>query len=326
MLQLIQYNTTEVEVDNFTSVESFLKSAKILQNYIHWIDLGDPNPSSVNEISQHFEIHQLVGQDILETQHLPKIEIDEQYLFIILKIIFWDDVKKATYKEQISIYLKDNLLITFQEKPFVDAFTNIKGRILSKKSNINKGKVDVLLLRMLSFIISDYNKVIIAIQNEIDLLEQQVLKNHNIDITKKILKLKSEILILKRYLFPTKEIIYDLKSVHDNWISKSSQIYLRDVEDHLLDALTNLDTLRESIKDVMDLKSTLTNQQMNNIMKALTIISVIFMPLTFITGFYGMNIDTLPAVHWQWILAVLIASMLLITGSMVFYMKVKKWL
>ncbi len=327
MLQLITYNNNIYKQEiilNTANLEAAIIPLDI--EYVHWINIEMAQQKDWEEITSLFPIHHLILQDIKNIQHIPKTEMIDDSIFMVIKMLHWNKTYKKLVAEHVSILLFDNYIITFQEGIQDDVLADLRHRLKNNIGLARKNNASYLFIRIVTTIIYEYHKIVEELRSQIESLEQSVLSNPNKNISKEIIKLKKDLIILRRFMSPLKEAIAELKKEKSELLTENLTIYIQDAYDHILDVVTNVTHFQDKIKDVMDLQANLISQQMNAIMKTLTVISVIFMPLTFIAGVYGMNFEYMPELHSKMGYPVALCSMLLIAVIMVAFMKWKKWL
>lgn len=289
---------------------------------ITWVDVdGIHDPKVVEEIGQTFDIHMLVLEDIMNSFGRPKVEFFDDYMFIIIKMLEYDEKTGELEMEQFSLIVGDNYLITFQERPG-DNFNPIRERIRTAKGKVRGKDARYLAYLLLDVIVDNYIKASQDYSERIDQLENQVMARTNETTLRRILSLRKELLDFKRTIDPLKEAINSIQKELDQDIAK----YYRDLYDHLVSESENLAVYREMLSNLLDLHHSSLSYKMNNVMKVLTIITTIFVPLTFIVGVYGMNFDNMPELHWRYGYFDILAVMLALTLGMLYFFKKKRWL
>ncbi|CAF3783442.1 unnamed protein product [Rotaria sp. Silwood1] len=291
-----------------------------------WIDVtGIHDHDLIVRLGQRFNIHPLVVADIETTEQRTKLDVFEDTLFLVGKMIYPDGIQQITQIEQISFYLRENILITFQEKP-KDIFEPIKNRIRQNKGRIRRCKIDYLFYSLVDRIVEQYMDVLDIIGTKVEAIDHQLMQTLSRDTLETIYDLKREMLYFRRSISPLKEIINKLQKEEETQIiQESTNIYLKDLYDHVVQVNDTIDTYREMLASFIDFYMMLNSNAMNEVVKTLTIISTIFIPLTFIVGVYGMNFDNMPEIRWKYGYFVVLACMVTLTLIMLSCFKRKKW-
>ncbi|MCX6146317.1 MAG: magnesium/cobalt transporter CorA [Candidatus Kapabacteria bacterium] len=318
-----------IEYDEFTFTDIIIKKFDtILQDNkskVVWIDvLGLFRTDIIEEIGAKLGIHPLILEDVVNTSYQPKITFYENMIFLVLKFLSYDESVKEIKSEHISFVLSKNFLVTFQEIED-DTFHYVYERIVRENSRIRKRTVDYLFYALINLVIENYAKVLYQIGSEIEELESKVLTTNDKENLKHILKLKNDIVFLRKTLRPLREILFQLGDVESDFFQEANKIYLRDLRDHGNQVLILLDELNESVTVIYEVYMSVINNKMNEVMKILTIVATIFIPLTFIVGLYGMNFKYMPELELHWAYPAVLIIMASIGLSMVLYFKRKNW-
>lgn len=261
----------------------------------------------------------------MDTDQRPKIKDFGDYIFIILKMHYYDKESNEIKIEQVSLIFGKNYVISFQEREG-DVFDSIRERIRNNIGRIRKARADYLIYALMDAIIDNYFTILEKLGEETEDLEAKVIKNPvpaNLQI---IYRLKSELIFLRKSVWPLREVISILEKGESALIDKSTNIYLRDIYGHTIQVMDTVETLRDVISGTLEVYLSSVSNRMNEIMKVLTIIATIFIPLTFIVGIYGMNFQYMPELKWVWSYPVVLLGMLIIGIIMVFYFRRKKWM
>ncbi len=327
ILELIQYNEKEFSKHEDLPITELI--ANIKSNQVNWINLdGLDEKSIIQKIGDHFNLHSLLIEDII-SDHQPKIEEYDDYLFFTLKMLYRIELDQIDY-EQISFVLGKDFLLSFQEKEG-DLFGSLRDRIKLDQGRIRKKKADYLLYRLIDIIVDNYYNVLDAIGQQIEGIEEEIYKNSSEQQFKKIQKLKKELIFLRKALYPLRDAMSKLIKDESGFIDPANQRYYADVYDHVVHLIDSLDTYKDLTSGLMDIYINTLNSRMNEVMKVLTIISTIFIPLTFVVGVYGMNFNTeispwnMPELNSAYGYPVVMGVMLLIVVGMIRYFKFKKW-
>ena len=321
ILELIQYDEKEYSMDTDLTIDQLI--AKIKSRQVNWINLdGLSDISIVNKLGEHFCLHSLLIEDIT-SDHQPKVEEYEDYLFFTLKMLYRIEEDTIDY-EQISFVLGKNSLLSFQEKEG-DLFGILRDRIRLDQGKVRKRGADYLLYRLIDIIVDNYYTVLDAIGQQIENIEDEIYKDNNGNAFKKIQGLKKELIFLRKALYPLRDAISKVIKDESGFIQQGTIRYYADIYDHVAHLIDALDTYKDLTSGLMDIYINTQNTRMNEVMKVLTVISTIFMPLTFIVGIYGMNFDNMPELRWYFGYPLVMIFMGIIVIAMVIYFKYKKW-
>ncbi|MCZ2808769.1 MAG: magnesium/cobalt transporter CorA [Candidatus Bathyarchaeota archaeon] len=291
-----------------------------------WINLdGIHQLDNIEKIGKHFKIHPLVLEDIMNTGQRPKMEDFGNYLFMALKMLRYDEDENETKTEQVSLILSSNYVISFQESEG-DVFDPIRDRIRSDRGRIRKMGVDYLAYSLIDAIVDNYFMVLEKIGEKIEDIEDELVKNPTPEVLHTIHRLKRELIFLRKSVWPLREVISRLERWESPLIDKSIDIYLRDVYDHTIQVIDALETFRDMLSGMLDIYLSSVSNRMNEVMKVLTIIATIFIPLTLVAGIYGMNFKYMPELDWFWGYPMVYMIMLAIGVVMLIYFRRKKWL
>jgi magnesium transporter len=299
---------------------------------VSWLDvqgLGDEDV--LRRLGQVFRLHPIVLEDIVNVPQRPKVEDYDDQLLIIARMVNPKEEGTGFYSEQVSFILGKNYLMTVQEEPERDCFGPVRQRIKTAKGNIRKLEADYLAYALLDSVIDGFFPVLEGYGEQIEELENEVVMNPTRQTLEKIHQVRRELLSLRRAIWPQRDAINSLIRDGSNLISDDVQIYLRDCYDHTIQVLDMVETYRELSSSLMDVYLSSVGNKMNEIMKLLTVISTIFIPLTFVAGVYGMNFNSevspwnMPELNWPWGYPAFWAVMFLITSSLVYYFWRKGW-
>src|SRR3989344_6762782 len=262
-------------------------------------------------------------EDIAHTMQRPKKEDFENYIYIVVKMLHFD--ADAVDVEQVSLILGENFVISFQEREG-DVFDAVRERIRSGKGVIREKGADYLTYRLLDALVDNYFVILEKVGDSIESLESELLTNPTLGTLKKINSLKRELIFLRKSVWPLREVVGGVEKGESRLIKKGTLIYFRDVYDHTIQIIEAVETFRDMLSGMTDLYLSTVSNRMNEIMKVLTIIATIFIPLTFVVGVYGMNFQYMPELSWKYGYFLVLALMLAIFGGMMLYFRGKKWL
>ncbi|WP_378178551.1 magnesium/cobalt transporter CorA [Aquimarina sp. SS2-1] len=293
---------------------------------VTWINVNGINHTeAIEKIGDHYKLHPLILEDIANTQQRPKIDEYDGYLFVVLKMLYFNQDEDLEI-EHISFVLGPNYVITFQEADG-DVFDAIRNRIRTGKGRVRSMGSDYLLYALMDAVVDNYFNLIEAMGEKIEELEDDLFEEKpNDDITYDIQSQKREILKIRRAVFPLREVVNRIEKSDHPLITDKTQFYLRDLYDHIIQVSESIDIYREMIWGLMDMYMTTISNKMNEVMKVLTIITSIFIPLSFLAGIYGMNFEYIPELKYKYGYFVLWGLMIVIFFGLLYYFKRKKWL
>ncbi len=323
-IESFDYNKEDIEEKILVDIEEAVPFKDT--DSVTWVNInGLQYIDEIERIGQHYDLHPLVLEDIVNTNQRPKIDEYEDYLFVVLKMLYYDDEENIII-EQVSFVLGKNYVLTFQEAEG-DVFESIRDRLRHAKGRIRTLKSDYLMYALIDAVVDNYFSIIETLGNKIEDLETELFGGHaEEDVSSDIQQLKREILKVRRAIFPLREVINRIEKNEHPLIYKRTITYYRDIYDHLIQVSENIDIYREMIWSLMDMYMTTISNKMNEVMKVLTIIATIFIPLTFIAGIYGMNFEYIPELQYRYGYFVLWGIMILMFLAMLIYFRKKKWL
>ena len=323
-LEVIDYNKVNYERFIFDNVEPTFNFEK--EENITWINVdGLSNTAEIEKLGKYYDLHPLIIEDIVNTNQRPKIDEYQDYLYVVAKMLYHKE-NGVLEHEHISIVIGKNYLITFQEANG-DVFDAIRERLTNPKGRLRNNGPDYLMFALLDAIIDNYFVVIEEISDKIETLEEQLfVAQPSDDITFEIQELKRTVLRIRRAVFPLREVISRLEKIDNSLIHEKTINYIRDLYDHIVQVSENIEIYREMTWGLMDMYMTTISNKMNEVMKVLTIMASIFIPLTFMAGIYGMNFEYMPELKWKYSYFVLWGLMIMVFLGMILYFKRKKWL
>ncbi len=291
---------------------------------VTWINVdGIHDTAVVERIGAHFQLHPLMLEDILHPEQRPKLEQFGDYVFIVLRMITPE--KGRIHSEQVSIVLGKNFVLSFQETSG-DVFDLIRERIRVAKGLIRKMGPDYLAYSLIDAVVDGYFVILEHVGERVEDLEEELTRNPSNEILQRLHKLKREMIVLRKAVWPIREIVNGLERQETALIRKETLPYLRDVYDHSIRVVDTTETYRDMLSGMMDLYLSSLSNKMNEVMKTLTVIATIFIPLTFLTGIYGMNFHYFPEIEWQhgyfyfWLVCIILVAVMLL------YFRRKRWM
>jgi magnesium transporter len=279
----------------------------------------------IEKIGKNYGIHPLLLEDILNTEQRPKLDDFDDYMFLVLKMLSFDEERGEITTEQVSLILGQNYVISFQEREG-DVFNPVRDRIRNAKGRIRRMGADYLAYALLDSIVDSYFLILERIGDRIEGLEEDLISNPDEKTLQTIHHLKREMIFLRRSIWPLREVISGISRKESNLIKESTEIFLRDVYDHTIQVIDTIESFRDTVSGMLDIYLSSLSNRMNEVMKVLTIFASIFIPLTFVAGIYGMNFSNMPELGWKWGYFCALAIMAGIGISMLFYFKRKHWL
>jgi len=322
ILELISYDRQSY--NRFVARDVAELIPQISNDKVNWVNLdGLSNMTIVESLQSHFSLHSLLVEDILNDQR-PKAEEYEEYLFVTLKMLYRIDGTEVDY-EQISFVLGNNYLLTFQEKEG-DLFDAFRERIRQDQGRVRKKKADYLMYRLIDITVENYYNILDNIGEQIDVIEDRMRIDTSAEVFQKIQSIKKELIYLHKALYPLRDALGKVLKDESDFIREENVPYFSDVYDHVIHLIDSLDTYRDLSSSLTDQYMNIQNSKLNEVIRVLTIISTIFIPLTFIVGVYGMNFEYFPELHWQHGYATVWVVMLLIAAGMLGYFKYKRWI
>lgn len=315
----------EIPIDEIQKAQPYLDAPSKT-----WIKVrGLHDIDKLKSIWNFFDLHPLIQEDIVHTAQRPKVETYENCIFFVMRMLTISD-DKTLGTEQISVVLGKNYVMSFQETD-VDYFKPILDRLAVKDSRIRQRTTDYLTYALVDTVVDHYYGIIEHIADEIERLEDELLKDPEDHLLNHIHKIRREIIYFRKSVWPLRDALNTAIRDESKFITDSTKIYLRDVYDHMVQVIDNIENYRDMILGLHDMYMSHVSNKMNEVMKVLTIIATIFIPLTFIAGIYGMNFDpeaspyNMPELSWYWGYPVSMGIMAIIAVIMIFYFKRKGW-
>lgn len=323
-ITMICYSKEDWIEQQFENIDELLKyecSADMTWVHISGIHRVD----IIEKIGAKFALHPLVLEDIVNTNQRPKLEENEDYIYIVLKMINYDEHKDKIDFEQISMIVGRNYILSFQENDN-DTFQQIRDRVKKADSRIRTKDIDYLAYTMIDYVVDHYYVVLEYLGEKIETLEDRLLLDPGPDALTDIHQLKNEMLFVRKAIWPLREVINALARGDSSLFHHDTLIYLRDVYDHIIQVFDAIEIYRDIVTGMIDIYLSSVSYKLNEVMKVLTIIATIFIPLTFIVGLYGMNFKYMPELEWKWGYPAVLLFMSIVTIFMIAYFRKKKWI
>lgn len=321
-INLIEFNETEFIEEEFYDLSECL--SKVKPNMVKWINVeGVHNTDLIEKIGKYYGLHPLTMEDIVHIDQRPKFEDYDTYVLTIMKMITYDTEVQA---EQLSLVLLEGTVLSFQEPYGGDAFDIIRTRLRQSKGRVRKLGADYLFYALMDAVVDCYFSAIEKIGDKVEVIEEAIVTDPKRQSLVDLYNLKREVIFLRKQVWPLRDMINNLKRTESILITENTQIFLRDLQDHTARIIDTVETHRDLLGGIMDIHISSNANKMNEVMKVLTIISTIFIPVTFIAGVYGMNFDNMPELRTQNGYYITWGVMLFIIFGLILYFKKKKWL
>lgn len=316
-------NISELEIKTLDQCFPFKESPTTT-----WINVEGLDADVIQKLGDCYGFHPLVLEDILNTDQRPKLEDYGEYIYIVVKMLSERKGGKGVefFSEQVSIILGKNFVMSFQEGVKGDVFNHVRERIRSGKGRVRSMGADYLAYSLMDAIVDNYFVILEAVGERIEDIEDELVSHPAPQTLKNIHELKREMIYLRKSVWPLREVVSWLERGGSPLIKPPTALYLRDVYDHTVQVIDAIETSREMLSGMLDIYLSSLSNRLNEIMKFLTIIGTIFIPLTFVVGVYGMNFDFMPELRWRYGYLAVLFVMLLVSISMLFYFRRKKWI
>ncbi len=290
-----------------------------------WINVsGVHDIRIIEKIGRRFDLHPLLLEDILNTEQRPKIDDYDDYLFLTLKMAYFDTKDKLEL-EQVGIVISSGVIISFQEREG-DVFEAVRERIRKAKGRIRKSGADYLAYALIDMVVDHYFGVLEKIGDIIEDLQEEVIHEPDPETLHYIQNLKHQIIHLRRSVWPLREVVNWLLRGESNLVGRDVMIYLKDIYDHTIQVADTVETYRDMLASLLDIYLSSLSNKMNETMKVLTVIATLFIPLTFFTGIYGMNFKYMPELDWRYSYPIFWLFVIVVFIMMIFMFKRKNWL
>lgn len=295
-------------------------------NKVAWVNIdGISRVDILRDVGKRFEVHDLVLEDILNVEQRPKIEDHHNYLFVVIKMIYPGAEPEDVVVEHIGIIVTRNCVITFQEQPG-DVFDPIRERIRNSQGRIRRTSADYLMYALMDAIVDNYYLLLERFGDRFESLEKQALEASDDGTIGKIHSLRSTVIMIRKALWPLREQVHEMVQSEYRMVNENTYPYIRDLYDHIVQVIETLETFRDVLSGLLDTYLSSASNRMNEVMKVLTMIATIFIPLSFIAGLYGMNFEVMPELKKPWAYPVVLGVMALVAVAMILFFRKKKWL
>ena len=292
---------------------------------VGWINIdGLHDPEILAAIRDHFGLHLLVMEDVVSLGQRSKMEEHEGSIFLVLPMLFFNEETKAVDTEQLSLVLGPNWVLTFQER-VGDVFEGVRERLRASPGRIRQRGADYLAYALMDAVVDHYFGVLEKLGDMAENLDDEVMDNPSPEVLHRVNHLKRELLMMRKSVWPAREALNSFVRTESPLVTDSTQVFVRDVHDHAVQTIDTVETLRDVASSMTDLYLSSMGQRTNEVMKVLTIMASIFIPLTFMAGVYGMNFEFMPELHLPWAYPALWMAMLSVAGGMIWFFKRKNW-
>ena len=323
-ITVIDYDETQFEQEAVKTVEECLPFKD--KPTVTWINIdGLHDVKVIEKLGRYFGLHPLLLEDILNTEQRPKMEDFGDYVFLVFKMLYYNDKTEQIEAEQVSLILGPNWVISFQECEG-DVFDPLRDRLRKGKGRIRKMGADYLAYALVDAIVDHYFIILEEFGEKIEDTETELATNPTRETLQAIRTTKKEMIFLRKSVWPLRELVSGLERGESPLIQESTGIYLRDVYDHTVQVIDTVESFRDMISGMLDIYLSSISNRMNEVMKVLTIFAAIFIPLTFVAGIYGMNFEYMPELRWHWGYFGVLIGMASVTGGMLVYFRRKRWL
>lgn len=322
-ITLIDYDEQHLQERRVDTVEECLSFRDAPT--VTWVNVdGIHRVEVVEKLGTHVDLHPLVMEDILNVGQRPKMEDFDEYLFLIFKMLYHSQEGDLQI-EQVSLVLGPTWVLSFQERAG-DTFDPVRERIRSGKGKIRKMGPDYLIYALIDTVVDNYFTILERIGEQVEDIEEGLVANPGPDALQAIHRLKRQLIFLRKSVWPLREVVLGLERLETPLIDEKTEVYLRDVYDHTIQVIDTIETYRDMVSGMLDIYLSSVSNRMNEVMKVLTIIATIFIPLTFIAGVYGMNFEYMPELGWRpgyFLVWVVMATVALLMAA---YFRRKRWL
>lgn len=322
-VRVIDYDATGLQEERLVNLghcRDFRASSTV-----SWLNIdGVHQTDLVEALGKDFNLHPLVMEDILNTDQRPKVEDYDGYVYVVLRMLGYDAERQQIHSQQLSLILGEHFVLSLQERPS-NVFEGVRERLRTGR-RIRFMQADYLAYCLIDAVVDHYFVLLEGIGDEVEALEDELIANPAPSTLGRIHHFKREMLMLRKAVWPLREVLSRLSRDDNPLISAETRLFLRDVYDHAVHVLDTVDAIRELLVGMLDLYLSSVSNRMNEVMKVLTIIATLFMPLTFIAGVYGMNFRFMPELHWPWAYPAVLLSMLLIAVGLLVFFRRRKWL
>ena len=313
-------------IDEFSEVKAADIEKCLVKDTVSWINVSGIHDLTVIEtIGKGFDLHPLLLEDVLNTNHRVKIDDYEDHLFIVLKMVFQEAGDTALLFEHVCLVIGPDYLISFQEREG-DVFGPVRERLKKAKGRIRKSGADYLGYALIDMIVDNYYVLLEQMGEELEVLQEEAMESPTTKTLNAIHDARHQLVFLRKTIWPSREMVGSLLRGQSDIINKETIVYLQDVYDHVIAVIDTVETYRDLLSGVLDTYMSSINNRMNEVMKVLTVMATLFIPLTFLAGVYGMNFKYMPELEWRYAYPVFWVVAITVFSLMIWWFKNKKWL
>ncbi len=324
----VRITAIDYDIKDFTEKQIEIEQSFGLQHQktVSWINIDGLNDAQLMEkIGKGFDIHPLTMEDVLHVNQRAKYEDSGTYNFVVLRMLMFDDKLQTVDAEQVSFIITDSSVLSFQEKRG-DVFDRVRERIRNNKGKVRKMGADYLLYCLIDSIVDNYFVVLEKLAEKIENLEERLMYDPQEDHLRMLHALRREMIFVRKSIWPLRELLNGIIRGESKLITAETKRYFGDIYDHSIQIMDTVESFRDVVSGLMEMYLSVVSNRMNSVMKVLTIIATIFIPLTFIAGIYGMNFKYMPELQWRWAYFAVLGIMALVTIGMLVYFRKKKWI
>ena len=323
-IRIIDYDEEHIEEKEVQSIEECFPFKETPT--VTWVNIDGLHEIEVIErLGEHLNIHPLVLEDIANTGQRPKLEDFDDYVFLVVKMLYFDKEEEETHAEQFSLILGPHWLVTFQER-VGDVFEHVRERLRKGKGRSRKSGPDYLATVLLDAIVDKYFSILEKFGDRIEFMEDELVDYPTPETLQTIHTLKREMIYLRKSVWPLREVISGLERGESPLIKKPTRAYVKDLYDHTIQVIDTVETFRDMVSGMLDIYLSSVSNRMNEVMKVLTIMATIFIPLTFMAGIYGMNFEYMPELKWKFSYPLFWVALIAVVLVMLMFFRRKKWL
>ena len=322
-IRFIDYDADGIREETIDRIDECFSLAD--EPTVTWINIdGLHDTGVIGRIGERFDFHHLVMEDVVSPRQRPKVEDFRSYIFVTVKMLSFNAETQAITAEQVSLIVGERFVFSFQERPG-DVFEPVRERLRHGKGRLRSRGGDYLAYTLIDAIVDSYFRILEEVGDQIEAVEDEVMVDGSVGAMQRIHNLKRETLLLRRSVWPLRELLGELYRGEVPLVKEETQVFVRDVYDHSVQVIDTVETLREVLSSTMDLYMSMVSNRMNEVMKVLTIIATIFIPLSFFAGVYGMNFEYMPELAVRWAYPTLLALMGAVAGGMLWLFYRKGW-
>lgn len=322
-LRLFEYDVQRLSEKTLESVSEAFPTRD--NPPVGWLNVDGLHDTEIlGALRDHFGLHPLAMEDVVTVGQRAKMEEYEGYILLVLPMLSFDEETLTVHPEQVSMILGPTWLLTFQER-FGDVFEPVRERLRIAHGRIRQRGADYLAYALMDAVVDRYFGILEKLGDVAEELDQLVMEDPASEILHRINHLKKELLLFRRSVWPLREALSAFARTESELVTESTQVFARDVYDHAVQVIDTVETLRDLAGGMTDLYLSSMGQRTNEVMKVLTIMASIFIPLTFMAGVYGMNFEFMPELHLPWAYPVLWVLMASVAGGMTWFFKRKGW-